>query len=102
MYYIDIDIIIDNIYACVLSHFSSVHVIATPWTIVHQAPLSMEFYRSGFYFVLQGIFPTQRSNLGIPRLLHWQADTLPLSHQGSPILSFFNLLFFSVSSLIEK
>ena len=28
-----------------------------------------------------GIFPDQRSN---PRLLHWQADSLPLDHQGSP------------------
>ena len=35
----------------------------------------------GCYFFIQGIFPTQRSN---PRLLHWQADSLPLSHQGSP------------------
>ena len=30
------------------------------------------------HFLLQGIFPTQRSN---SRLLHWQADSLPLSHQ---------------------
>ena len=29
----------------------------------------------------RGSIPTQRSN---PRLLHWQADSLPLSHQGSP------------------
>ena len=28
-----------------------------------------------------GIFPDQVSNLN---LLHWQADSLPLSHQGSP------------------
>ena len=35
----------------------------------------------GCYFRLQGIFPTQGSN---PRLLQWQADSLPLSHQGSP------------------
>ena len=28
-----------------------------------------------------GIFLDQRSN---PRLLHWQADSLPLSQQGSP------------------
>ena len=28
-----------------------------------------------------GIFPDQRSN---SCLLHWQADSLPLSHQGSP------------------
>ena len=27
-----------------------------------------------------GIFPDQRSNL---RLLHWQADSLPLSHRGA-------------------
>ena len=35
----------------------------------------------GCRFLLQGIFPTQRSNL---RLLHWQVDSFPLSHQGSP------------------
>ena len=31
----------------------------------------------------RGIFLTQGSNL---RLLHWQADSLPLSHVGSPWL----------------
>ena len=36
----------------------------------------------GSHFLLQGIFPTQGLNLG---LLHWQADSLPLSRQGSPI-----------------
>ena len=30
--------------------------------------------------LLQGIFPVQGSN---PHLLHWQVDSLPLSHQGS-------------------
>ena len=35
------------------------------------------------HFLLQGIFPTQGSNL---HPLDWQADTLPLSHQGSPML----------------
>ena len=35
---------------------------------------------AGCYFLLQGIFPTQGSNLC---LLHWQADSLPLSHLGS-------------------
>ena len=29
------------------------------------------------HFLLQGIFPTQGSNL---HLLHWQAGSLPLSH----------------------
>ena len=35
----------------------------------------------GCYFLLQGIFPIQESN---PHFLHWQADSLLLSHQGSP------------------
>ena len=35
----------------------------------------------GFHFLLQGIFPTQESNLC---LLHWQEDSLPLNHQGGP------------------
>ena len=35
----------------------------------------------GCHFLLQGIFLTQGSNL---HLLHWQADSLPLCHLGSP------------------
>ena len=35
---------------------------------------------AGCHFLLQGIFLTQRSN---PRLLQWQADSLPLSYLGS-------------------
>ena len=34
----------------------------------------------GCHFLLQGIFLTQGSN---PGLLHWQADSSPLSHLGS-------------------
>ena len=30
---------------CVLSHFSRVRLFATPWTVAHQAPLSMRFSR---------------------------------------------------------
>ena len=37
----------------------------------------------GCHFLLKGIFLTQGSN---PRLLHQQAYSLPLSHQGSPIV----------------
>ena len=35
----------------------------------------------GCHFLIQGIFLTQGSN---PRLLHWQADSLLLSHLGFP------------------
>ena len=34
----------------------------------------------GNHLLLQGIFPTQELN---PHLLHWQKDSLPLSHLGS-------------------
>ena len=35
----------------------------------------------GCHALLQGFFPTQGLN---PCLLHWQADSLPLSYEGSP------------------
>ena len=41
--------------------------------------------RVGCYFLLQGIFLTQGSNL---HLLHWQADSLPLCHLGRLLLSY--------------
>ena len=54
---------------------------ATPWTVAHQAPLSVGFprkdYWSGLPFPPQGIFPTQGSDPGL-LFLHWQADSLPL------------------------
>ena len=50
--------------------------LATPWTVAHQAPLSMEFSKKdtgvGYHFLLQRIFPTQGSN---PSILHWQEDS---------------------------
>ena len=76
--------------ACVLSCFSCVQLFATPWTVAHQAPLPMEEQEFpgkhtgvGCHAFLQGIFPTQGADLC---LLHWQADSLPLSHRGSPTL----------------
>ena len=53
----------------------------------------------GCHALLQEIFPTQGSNLGLLRLLHWQVDSLPLAPpgkspypldcQGIPYMSFF-------------
>ena len=34
---------------CVLSHFSCVKLFATPWTVAHQAPLSMGFFRQEYW-----------------------------------------------------
>ena len=37
------------IYACMLSHFSHVRLFVTPWTVPHQAPLSMGFLRQEYW-----------------------------------------------------
>ena len=64
---------------------SHVQLFVTPRTIAQQIPVSMGFSRqedwSGLPFLLQGIFPTQGSNLG---LLHCRLMLHHLSHQGSP------------------
>ena len=65
------------------------------WTVSHQAPVSMGFFRQecwkkkknvgvGWHFLLQGIFPTHGSNLCLLRLLHCRQILYPLSHWGSP------------------
>ena len=70
-------------YACVLSH---VWLFATPWTVgssehrITQARI-LEWVAVSFY---KGVFPTQGSNPSLLHLLHQQADSLPLSHLGSP------------------
>ena len=72
---------------------------ANPWTIARQASLFMEFSRqenwSGSHFLLQGIFPTQGSNLG---LLHWQVDSLLPSH----LVIFCNKSFLLLPLLITE
>ena len=37
------------------------------------------------HFLLQGIFPAQRSNLHFLCLLHWQVDSLSLAPPGKPL-----------------
>ena len=60
---------------------------ATPWTVVHQAPLPWDSPGKntgvGCHFLLQGTYLTQGLNLHLLRLLHWQADSLPLRHLDS-------------------
>ena len=94
---------------CGISHFSCVQLLATLWSVAHQAPMSMDFPGKntgmGFHALLQGIFPTQRSNPHLLHLLHRQAVFffvcfvfLPLAPSGkwcSPyLLQIINLSFF--------
>ena len=73
---------------CVLSCYSCVWLFATPWTVARQAPLSMGFFRQEYWSGLPppGDLPhpeIELESLAAPAL---QADSLPLSHQGSPVL----------------
>ena len=73
------------LHVCLPSCFSHVWLCVTPWTVAHQAPLSMGFsrqeYWSGLPALLQGIFLTQELNQG---LSHCRQTLYCLSHQGSP------------------
>ena len=51
----------------------------------------------GCDFLLQEIFPTQGVS---PCLLHWQADSLPLGHQGSPNI-YYILFIYGVAIMVN-
>ena len=59
----------------------------TPWTVAHQTPLCMEFSRqegwSGLPFPLPEVLPNPGIEPKSPAIPTMQADSLPLSHQGS-------------------
>ena len=59
---------------------------ATPWTLAHQAPLSVRFPRqecwSGLTIPSPGDLPTPGIEPAFPA---WQVDSLSLSHLGSPV-----------------
>ena len=74
---------------CVQS-LSHVRLCVAPWTVVRQAPLPMEFSRQEYWNGLLLPPPEDLPDPGIksassaaPAL---QADSLPLSQQGSPML----------------
>ena len=62
----------NHLYACMLSHFSCVWLCVTPWTVVHQVPMSLGFFRqeswSGLPCPLQEVFLTQGLNTFHPSL----------------------------------
>ena len=65
--------------------------LETPWTVACQSPLGPwgspgKNTGVGSYALLQGIFHIQGPN---PHLRHWQSDSLPLSHLGSPTVNYY-------------
>ena len=75
---------------CVLSHFSHFWLCVTLGTVAHQAPPSMGFSRQEYWSGLPFPPPENRPDPGIkptsPAAPALQADSLPLSHQGSPLM----------------
>ena len=87
-----------QICVCVCQSLSRVQLFAAPWTLAHEAPLSMGFSGVntgvGCHSLLQGIFPTQGLSLGplhfrqiLPHLSHQEVQISILSH----ILSHYGL-----------
>ena len=63
---------------------------ATPWTIAHQAPLSMEFPRQEFWAGLPFPSPSDLPDPGVELMAPaaspaLQADSLLLNQQGNPV-----------------
>ena len=74
--------------ACTLHCFSRVRLFVTPWTVAHQAPLSMGFsrqeYGSGVPCPPPEEFSSSRIESTSPVSPALLVDSLSLSHQGSP------------------
>ena len=64
--------------------FSHVQLFATPWTVVHQAPLSMRLSRQESHSALPFPSPGYLLHPGIKGLLALQADSLPTEPPGKP------------------
>ena len=64
--------------ACVLSCFSCVLLLTTLWTVAHQAPLSMTFFRQEYWSGLPFPAPGDLIDPGMePRSPALQANSLP-------------------------
>ena len=80
-----ISVLKSSIYVVVVKSLSRVWIFCDPiWLSRLLCPRDFRGKNTGegCHFLLQGTFLTQGSN---PCLLHWQAGSLPLSHQGSPL-----------------
>ena len=64
---------------CMLSRFSSVRIFSTLWATRSLSSGDSPGKNTGVgcCFLLQGIFPTQGSNLALLHLLYWQMGSLP-------------------------
>ena len=88
-----------SVCVCVYESLSHVQLFATPWTVAHQAPLSLEFYRQEYWSGLP--FPSTEDlpDPGIkPMSPALQADSLPSESPRKPIYKNTYLFFFILFS----
>ena len=89
----------------VLSHLSDVQVSETPWTVAHQAPLSIGFPRQEYWSGLPCPLPGDLPDPGIEpvtlSLLNWQAGPLPLAPPGKPVGMVSNKVLSSINTLSQ-
>ena len=70
--------------AIVVQSLSGVSLFVTPWTVAHQAPLSMGFPKQEYWSALPFLSPRDLPDTGIePSSPALQANSLPLSHLES-------------------
>ena len=84
---ISFNYLFDSWLLLLLTHFSCVRLCAVPWTAACLALLTMEFSMQEYYSELLCPLPGDLPNPGIKsRTPALQADSLSLSHQGSPTI----------------
>ena len=78
--------------AYMLSHFIRVQLFVDLWTVVLQAPLSVRFSRQEYWSGSPCLPPLVPPDPGVepasPVSRALQVDSLPLSHQGSPLTTY--------------
>ena len=71
----------------IMAYLSRVRLSATPWTVAHQAPLSIDSPSKntgvGCHALLQGSCQP-RDQTRVLCLLHWQVGSVPLAPPGGP------------------
>ena len=83
---------------CEVKSLSRVRLFVTPWTVAHQAPLSMGFSRQEYWSGLLFPSPGDLPNPGIePRSPALQADALSSEPPGKPQL----YVYFSLNQTNE-
>ena len=86
---------------CLLSHSSRVQLLATLWTVAHQAPLFMGFSRQEYWSRLPCPPPGDLPNKGIepmsPESPYLQAGSSPTEPPGKPYQLCPNRMYFLIS-----